>query len=525
MTSIAVGRFKITSGFDSEVVAKRGAIAGTTALFFLLAFMPMRLAAYPHDALIQLEGAWRLEQGQRLYTQSHTPLGALYPLLLQLGIKLFGLTPRAFLVPALLPLPFLSALSWSIFRPRFTRGMTVVLVLFVGSILVGPTCLGDPILFGQNWLRTTFGMQYNRVFWPLCLLLATLALVPRQGARSDRDMRFESVCLGSLFALCFFAKVNFFVASAPLIVIAFWNERTNWRWFVGFAAGAGAIFLAFALLGVSVPGYLADLGMLSKAQSIRERIGQISYLTAVNLEYVLGIAAVVLALRWRGPAWMPISALILVVYGIVITSANYQDHFIPTMALALFVLVEYARRDAGFSYDLLQVAKAAVTAITGGWIGLTVLAFLPAYANLPDALMGRNHGVTGSAYSAFYQDSFVGADAASLDIIRRTDTQARACDRLFGSNGTVFHLGWYNVLPVLRHAPSPSGLLWYHDGRTVTRKTLPPPERELDGVDGVVWPTDPEGPDNLIIEAYGPYVTTHFVPLATDETATYWRRR
>ena len=99
-------------------------VGGTAVLFLLLALMPLRLSAYAHDAMIQLEGSWRMEQGLRIHDGVHTPMGALYPLLLQFGIKLFGPLPRAFLVPALLPLPLLAWGGWRVFRPRFSARTT-----------------------------------------------------------------------------------------------------------------------------------------------------------------------------------------------------------------------------------------------------------------------------------------------------------------------------------------------------------------------------------------------------------------
>ncbi|MGV3614010.1 MAG: hypothetical protein ACO1SV_01625 [Fimbriimonas sp.] len=512
---------------EADVVRRsaRWVVAGSILAFLLLAFMPHRLAAYAHDALIQLEGAWRLEQGMRIHDGVHTPMGALYPLLLQLGIKLFGPMPRAFLVPVLLSLPFVAWGGWTIFRPRFSSRTAALLTLLLVAVLIGPTCLGDPVQFQENWLRTTFGMQYNRVFWPFATLLATVCLVTRRAPPSPRELRTDGVVAGLLLGLCFFGKVNFFVAGLPVVLTAIWLHRADRRWVAYVAAGFAAVTVVFMLLGVPLLAYLGDLTVLSRAQSLRDRAGQLLILTLVNVAYIVGIAGVMFALRGKGRAWLPYAALGMAGYGILITSANYQEHLIPPLVVALFVLAEHTRRDKGTGRDLRRLTGAVSVTVAVGWIGFTLLSFLPPYAALPALLRNEAVGVTAGAYSPFFRASQVGEGAATERIVRMMDKQARACDRLFGKKARVFRVGWYNVLPVLRQAPSPSGLLWYHDGRTVTRKTLPPPERELKGVDGIVWPTELEETDQLVAEEYKLYISQFFVPMDTDDTATYWRRR
>lgn len=501
-------------------------VGGSVLAFLLLAFMPPRLAAYVHDALIQLEGAWRLEQGMRIHDGMHTPMGALYPLLLQLGIKLFGPMPRAFLVPALLPLPFVAWGGWRIFSTRFGPRTAALLTLFLVAVLVGPTCLGDPELFHENWLRTTFGMQYNRVFWPFATLLAAVCLVPRRVEPTARESRGDAIWAGVLLALCFFGKVNFFIAGLPVVAIAAWLNRADRRWLAYAAGGFAAVTLVFVAFGVPLLAYLGDLSVLSRAQSLQDRAQQIVILMMVNLAYVIGIAIFFMALRGQGPRWLPLAAVVMGGYGILITSANYQEHLIPPLVVALFVLAEHTRRDEfGQGRELRRMTEAASVAVTLWWIGVTLFSFFPPYWDLPAYLRREPLGVTANASSPFLRASIIPEGSPPDPIVRVMDKQARNATRLFGKNARVFRVGWYNVIPVLRQAPSPSGLLWYHDGRTVTRKTLPPPQRELKNVDGIIWPVQLEETDQLIAREYARYISQFFVPLDTDDTATYWRRR
>lgn len=498
---------------------------GSLTFFLLLAFMPPRMAAYAHDALIQLEGAWRLEQGMRIHDGMHTPMGALYPLLLQLGVKIFGPMPRAFLVPGLLPLPFVAWGGWTIFRVRFGPRTAALLTLFLVAILVGPTCLGDPELFHENWLRTTFGMQYNRVFWPFATLLAAVCLVTRRIEPTAREVRGDAIWAGVLLGLCFFGKVNFFIAGLPVVATAAWLNRADRRWSMYAAGGFAAVTLVFVAFGVPIFAYLGDLSVLSRAQSLQDRAQQILVLIMVNLAYVVGIGAVLLGLRGQGRTWLPIAGMVMGGYGILITSANYQEHVIPPLVVALFVLAEHTRRHESTGRELRRMTEAASVSVTLWWIGSTLFSFLPPYWSLPAVWRGERTGVTANAYSAFLRATIVPEGSAPEPVVKLMDKQARTSDRLFGRKARVFRVGWYNVLPVLRQSPSPSGLLWYHDGRTVTQKTLPPPQGELKGVDGIIWPTELEETDQLIAKEYKLYISQFFVPLDTDDTATYWRRR
>lgn len=505
--------------------ARLAVIGGTVVGFLLLLCMPARLSAYPHDALIQLEGAWRLAQGQQIHANMHTPMGALYPLLLELGVRLFGPLPRAFLVPVLLPLPVLVWASWRVFSVRFSPWASAALCLMIVSILVGPTCLGDPVAFGQNWLRTTFGMQYNRLFWPFATLLAAVCLMPRRVSPSAHQVREDGIFAGVMLGFCFFGKVNFFIAGAPLVAVAFWRCSDRVSWLKGFALSLAAVFAGFWVLNVPIADYLADLRLLTKAQSPVDRLRQIGILAAVNIESVIGIVAVVGALRDRRRTWLPVVAVILLVYGIFVTSANYQERAIPTMVLAIFVLREHFHRLDTVGSDTRRMADKIAYASAGGWIAWTLLSFCAPYGMAVDAMLGRPSVAIPNLYSPYYRASLIPVGSAAEAIVLQTDKQAKKCDELFGKKAIVFRVGWYDVLPVLRQAPSPSGLLWYHNGRTVTRETLPPALRELKGVDGVVWPREPDENDQMLVEEYGPIIQKYFVPLAADDTATYWRRR
>jgi hypothetical protein len=509
---------------DVEAKAKVSVVAGGIVAAILLAMMPMRLAAYAHDALIQLEGAWRIHQGMQIHEGVHTPMGALYPYLLVLGIWLFGPMPHAFLVPALLPLPLVCWLGWTILRPRFGPRTTALLTLFLVAILVGPTCLGDPVAFGINWQRTTFGMQYNRVIWPFATLLGALCLIPPR-AVGETSQRREALLIGLLLGICFFGKVNYFLGGAILALIALFRCRDRGI-FVGWATlGFAGVTIFFAALNVPLGSYLYDLWDLGRAQSTLDRLQQVGVLVGVNFEYLVVIGAIRFALGNRGRGWLMTAAIILVGYGVVVGSANYQERVLPPLILALFAVAEHMRREAWPGGDLTRIARVISVGYAGGLVLFTGLAFFPAYAYLPEIAHGQWPGVTENAHAPFYLGSLVPEGSASEATVRLTDKQANACDRLFRKGAVVYRLGWYNVLPVLRQAPSPRGLLWYHGGRTVTRETLPPPSRELQGVDGIVWPKNVDKEDELIIEAYKGYVTQYFVLLDADETASYWRRR
>ena len=500
-------------------------VLGCLFLASLAAFMPMRMSVYAHDALIQLEGAWRIHQGLRIHEGVHTPMGALYPYLLALGIQFVGPLPQAFLVPALLPLPLLAWLSWLVFRPRFGPKTTVLVSLLMVAILVGPTCLGDPVDFLNNWTRTTFGMQYNRTIWPFASLLAILALVPPRLPREKRERRIEALIAGLLLAICFFGKVNYFVGGVLVIGVGWWRTRhqlgTASLGLISFVA----VVLVFVALNVPMRAYLSDLIVLGRAQSAADRAKQVFVLIGVNLEYVLTVAALWFANRKSPDRWLMNMSVLLVVFGVLVASANYQERMIPTMLLALFVLAEHVRRQPQPHRILRRISGNLAAVFGAGWIATTIASFVPAYALLPQLTGSGWPGITTYAHSGFYRSAIVPAGSDAQPVVESTDRQARACDRLFGKSAVVYHMGWYNVMPVLREAPSPRGLLWYHGGRTVTRETLPPPDRELAGVDGIVWPRIVDREDTLIVEAYRSYVTQYFVPLDADDTASYWRRR
>lgn len=297
----------------------------------------------PDDALIPLDGAWRMAHGHRPHVDFLTPVGDLYYAILAMASWWTGPgDPRLLAVAnAIVGLPVL-LLAWVATRDRLTEPLRVAALIAVSLCAMSPRSLDSASLIG-------FNAMYNRWGWALSFVaLCALLLPARRPAPADGGPRSLPLPELAVLAVCVVAvawiKVTFLAligAGAALSLVCVpENRRLLW----GIGAGALITGLTFATpLGLA---YLADLALAADAAAGGPgllRGDRLQPLLMVNLAEIALIVAVSFALlRTARPAEEAaasrdvLSMVGVTGAGLLVGSQN-NDATVPVLAVALLI--------------------------------------------------------------------------------------------------------------------------------------------------------------------------------------------
>jgi hypothetical protein len=284
------------------------------------------------DLLFNLAGAWHLHLGHVAHVDFHEPVGQLNFLLTEVGFRIVGVGPRAFLVGSVLVAVALFAASVSVAWRRLPPLPAAIFVVFVCLLALMPRNVGDkPDAY-------TFAMSYNRYCWGcISVLFLILFLPPRPRRWGDAV---DIAVAAGLLATMFYLKMTYFLvalAALPVAVVVCAHIR-------GAAGGWGAFGIgavALALAPVNRP-YWADLFAAADAGQMRE--GFTDYFNNFlqhGGEYAPYFAALAVALwMWRRqdtPLRLPVATGFILVAGAALLSQNAQVHGLPAAIVIAFL--------------------------------------------------------------------------------------------------------------------------------------------------------------------------------------------
>jgi hypothetical protein len=284
------------------------------------------------DLLFNLAGAWHVHLGHVAHVDFHEPVGQLNFLLTEVGFRLVGVGPRAFLVGAALVAVALFAAATSVAWRRLPPLPAAIFVVFVCLLALMPRNVGDkPDAY-------TFAMSYNRYGWScISVLFLILFLPPRPRRWGDAV---DIAVAAGLLATMFYLKMTYFLvglAALPVAVVVCAHVRGvlgSWC-----ALGIGAF--ALALAPVNHP-YWADLFAAANAGQTRE--GLTDYFNNFlqhGGEYAPYFAALAVALwMWRRqntPLRLPVATGFILVAGAALLSQNAQVHGLPAAIVIAFL--------------------------------------------------------------------------------------------------------------------------------------------------------------------------------------------
>jgi hypothetical protein len=237
------------------------------------------------DAILLLNGAWRICSGQIPHSDYHTPIGPLPYLLVAAGMKIASPSMTAIPIGTVLLTCFLLPLAWRISASRLPPLFAFLYVLFSGFLLVAPRPLGLGIR------QTSYEMIYNREADVLISLFFIILFLPRLKDTEDKPVS-DGLFIGFLLALVLYCKITYFIvaiASLALGVILRWR---SWTW----CLAVGTAFLsvcaaAYLLFDIGLWSYFHDVTTAGRSQSMAMRITYLKHGLKINLPWLCLIVA------------------------------------------------------------------------------------------------------------------------------------------------------------------------------------------------------------------------------------------
>lgn len=504
-------------------------IAALTAVFVVAAataatvlFLPGRVFSreMTWDLLFNLDGAWRLAQGQQAYLDFHDPLGVLGLQLTRLGFLVVGTRPMAFLVGECLALAALGLVAVPVAARRLPPLPAGVFVTSMVALVLLPANIGDaPHLY-------SFAMSYNRLGWAvLTTLCLALFLAPvRPAPRPMGDLAIA----GALCLALFHVKVTFaaaaFGAVAAAIVIAPHVQAQRRAWL---------LLLAALAVYAALPwhhAYLRDAWIIGGARARTDIFYLANTLVANRAEYTLYLLATgVLTWLWmsgRAPASVPLAAGCLTAIGTAVLTQNAQDADIP-LGLVIWLTVYTSLGTVTRAMAARERTMLLLLVLLGPMVSLAGAAKVYAgylrAATAPDVLTApagthleglaaerhRGEGPSTAPEGAASQADYVSSLLRAAALVDGRPTRLQVIDQV-------------NPLPFALGFPAPrGGLLWL--GPTAPPRTA---EELLGDVDVVLIPGHSSNPGvtAMVLDVCRPYLDAHFPVQTTAGDWTILRR-
>lgn len=291
------------------------------------------------DLLFNLAGAWHLHVGHVPHVDFHEPVGQLSFLLTDVGFRLVGVGPRAFLAGTVLVVVTLFIAASTIALRRLPPLPAAIFVMFVCLLALMPTNVGD------KPTAHTFAMSYNRYGWSCISVLFLILFVPsrpwRWGNAAD-----IAVAAGLLIAMFYLKMTYFLVGIAALLVAALVCTHIRHAPRGWCALGLGAITLAAAPVNHA---YWVDLFAAAGAGQMRDVFTDyFDNFLQYKAEYAPYFAALAVALwMWRrkdAPLRLPVATGFIFVAAAALLSQNAQVHGVPAAVVIAFLFYALLRK-------------------------------------------------------------------------------------------------------------------------------------------------------------------------------------
>ena len=201
------------------------------------------------DLLFNLDGAWRLYEGQVSHVDFENVFGTLTFAMTTLGFQLIGIKPIAFIVGECILATVLTLFAIVVVKDRLPILPGLLFVSLCATLVLMPG------INGEDPSRLTFAMSYNRFGWSAVSILYLLLFIEPRGTRNPV---WTDLGVGSFLTIgLFYLKITYFAAAVAAICLALLTSRhvrRHWPHWSGMLLLA--IVVAFAPINEA---YRADL--------------------------------------------------------------------------------------------------------------------------------------------------------------------------------------------------------------------------------------------------------------------------
>ena len=486
-----------------------------------------------NDALLLLDGAWRIVNGQIPHRDFYIALGPLQYMIAAGGIWLTGFTPKGLSVGIAIVGLLVGIWGWRVSRVRMPR---VPALLVTAWLVLTATC---PAFLDSTPNTVSCAMIYNRLGYAL------LAIVLVECAFAhERSTFWGGISSGAIVVLLLFLKLNFLGAAVLLLLVTvpLRNEDLG-RWW-GILAGAGAVFAMFCIyLRFALKAFAADMLMAIHSRggslSLRKIEGVLPGSNEAVTLFLFTVVTVLLVAPGRLRRIPGARTILLGCATIVVSGALRSTNAVETgfHLMAFWIVVLVAQLAAAYP-QAKQKAAVAVLAVVGlGGIFAQFYGDAVSMSALLKYRMGARWS-TGISISGEKMDGLRFFDDPDTDTKNLGDNGrlyatsvsdgVRLLESLSQQNEKVATVGFHNPFSyVLRRKPATGGSTWLLVGNNITLEHLPDPQRIFGDADLIMEPhyvSTHEPSDLQIEEAYRPYLLEHYSLAGQSESWTLYRR-
>ena len=485
-----------------------------------------------NDALLLLDGGWRILNGQIPHRDFYLALGPLQYMIAAGGMWVTGCTPKGLSVGIAVAGACVGIWGWRISRPR----MRIVPALLVSAWLVLTATCPAPLDSTPN--AVSCAMIYNRLGYAL------LAIVLVECAFAyERSTFWGGVSSGTVVALLLILKLNFFGAAVLLLLVTVPLRKEELRRWWGILVGAAAVFALFCLyLRFALRAFYADMWMAlhsrSEGLSFRKIVGALPGSCEAFTLFLFTVLTVLLIIpggfrRSQGVRTILLACATIAVSGL-LRSTNALETGFHLMAFWVVVLV--AQLAAAYPIAKEKAAIAVLAAIGMGGLAAQFYGDGVSMAALLKYRMPAKWS-TGMSIAAYKMDGlrFFDDPDGSIHFADNGRSYAKCVSdgvRLLESSSRpdekVATIGFHNPFSyAMRRKPAKGGSTWLLLGNNIATAYLPAPQRVFGDADLVMEPhytSSHEISDLMIEEAYRPYLQEHYSLVGRSEYWTLYRR-
>jgi hypothetical protein len=502
--------------------------------FFCLAMLGTGpINRYANDALVLLDGSWRLLNGQMPYRDFYLALGPLECMITACGMLLTHGSPQGISVGISAFGVIVGIWGWLLSRPRMLTVPALIVTAWLILTATSPTPLGHP------WSVMSCAMIYNRQGYALLgIVLVECAFA------SERSRFWGGVSSGTALILLGFLKLNFFGVAFLLLMatVPIRREEIQRAW--GVLAGVACTVAAFSLyLRSAILAFFSDMLFVTQARGASLRDGRIlsSFSGSAEIVAFAIIAMAVTLMVSHDKFWQRRGVRLILLGGIVIASAGLleETNAFDTGFELVTLWIAFLVGQLAAAYPQTKEKTAVVAVIALGlatvaadlFLGAESMKTLMRYSAPSVASMGVSITGDGMEGLKFYDPEVPDVpsmiDSSRFYVVCVNDGLA-LLRRSSAPDESVLTLGFHNPFSyILRRKPAIGGSLFLLLGNSISRTHLPEASRVFGNADLIMvpdylsshWKSDAE-----LEEAYHTYLSQHFTFVASSQWWSLYRR-
>ena len=492
------------------------------------------ICRYGHDVFSFLDGGWRIYNGQMPYRDFNLPLGPLEYLIMAFGMLLTKGSTQGIAVGNAAFGVAVAIWGWLLARRRMPAIPALLVTAWLIMTATGPTPLGHATPDFPSC-----AMMYNRHGYALMgLVLVECAFA------SQRSRFWGGFSSGVALALMALLKLNFFGIAGLFLLASTAVRRDELSRFKGCLAGIACVAAAITIyLRLAILSFFSDIWLAVEARRSRlQLLGTIHGMIVrpeILILVLMTVGAVLLIAPGRLRQRRAINTFLLGSVVIASTPLFMRTDSGEThcQLAVLWATILVGALASAFHESKERVAVSAVVAIS--LVAIFTQFFLDArsvqtllHFNAP-AVQAKGFTISGGSMERvkFYD---IKSDKMGYQFdnghfqVDQVNDGLTLLDKFTTQDESIFTLGYNNPFTyILRRKPALGGSVWLQIGDNFPANHPISGDRLFGDARLVMlanYPSDLQESNATLAEAYRPYLSQHFVIVASSQWWSLYRR-